>query len=177
LLKTSTLGLPSFLEADNKEYSLKEIFNQFTSLDRKARSLVIRNVHEKPEFDHVKVNNSVFVSSSHYPPKIRTHYGYGNKVKRYLPITTNCFELNEILIVKYVNAQKAHRAGISIEQFKADIYKKEYKYVGVCGPSWNNNHCMLHENLKDSGFVAAVFSPIFGLEYLNQLTLYVKEEK
>jgi hypothetical protein len=80
-------------------------------------------------------------------------------------------------MVKYITAQKAYRAGISIEQFKADIYKKEYKYVGLCGLSWNNNHCLLHENLKDSGFVPAIFSPIFGLAYLNQLTLYVKEEK
>jgi hypothetical protein len=175
MLKTSTIGLPYFVEADNKEHSLDDIYSQFYKSGPEIKTLIVNNV-TKEDMQPIgkKLGNRIFLSKIYNG--INPCYSYlSNQVKRRLPLAIRTIEIKEILLVShcYTSYDWYPRKGVSLAQFKKEVYNKDYRYVGL-GIRGGVN--FFHNNLRELGFTPVVDSPLLGIFSSLRFTLYAKEE-
>ncbi len=160
MLKSNALGLPSLLEADNKTHNAEEVLQSFFKLTN-TNSLMIKNYKDLKELKELRefYNNfslkvveskKVAFFTKHLP--YFTSWGADTDVKRKLPIEAKVANLdNNLLIVNVISKTNRYRKGISKEQFKKEIYTKDYEYVSfVDGGYSTRSFCIPH--LVNMGF-------------------------
>ncbi len=174
MLKTSSIGLPYIVEADNREHSLKAIYSQFSKTGTQIKTLIVNNIVEEIiPFNHRRLGSRVFLSKLH--SNIALPYKYrSNKVKRHLPLITATIEIKNILVVtNCFAAESKPNKGISLDQFKKEIYTRDYDYVGL---TFQGGATYCHYNLLELGFQPTVDTYLLGTPQVQRFTLYAKEE-
>lgn len=175
MLTSSSIPLPYFVEADNSQHCLQDIYNEFVKLPLSINNLIINNIQEKQRpMNSIKVGNRLFVERS--SPFVDRDLGYfkSNQVKRKLYFTSSHQELDEMLHITRFNIYDDVKKGISLEQTKERFFcNKEYKYV-LLSTYARNVFKFLHPNLLDLNFKLAGKVKILGASYPHAM-FYVKE--
>lgn len=194
MFTTNSLGLPNLLEADLKNNSLYSILDTFLKLGEKSNHLVIKNYNlNELQLKEItkyyglhntvvnKKHNLLFISRP-FKSLSMSNWSKATNVKRRLPVFKQVIEDKDTLFIQEFKTvgNTYPRKGISEEQFKTEIFKKEYEVVVIYDTYYNVQISLFLDHLKKSNFKKMISVPagVFNNEVMvaNKFHLLMKDE-